>query len=77
MHFERRVGAFLRRLRMSPWEFGERAVGDRRFLDDVRRCRSPRLATADRVLAFMEGFGRSRESDGSRDSSISEGGRKG
>ncbi len=76
-HFERRVAAFLQRVRMSPSEFGERAVGDRNFLGDVRRGRSPRLATADRVLAFMEAFGRSRESDGSRDSSISEGGRKG
>ena len=77
MHFERRVAAFLRRVRMSPSEFGERAVGDRNFLGDVRRGRSPRLATADRVLAFMEAYGRSRESDGSRDSSTNEGGTRG
>ena len=77
MYFERRVAAFLRRVRMSPSEFGERAVGDRRLLGDMRRGRSPRLVTADRVLAFMEAFGRSRGPDGSRDSSISEGGRKG
>ena len=77
MHFERRVAAILRRVRMSPSEFGERAVGDRKLLGDMRRGRSPRLATADRVLAFMDAFGRSRESDGSRDSSMSEGGRKG
>ncbi len=51
--FERRVEAFLRRSRLSPSEFGERAVGDRKFVGDVRRGRSPRLATADRVLAFM------------------------
>ncbi len=51
--FERRVTAFLRRSRLSPSEFGERAVGDRKFVGDVRRGRSPRLATADRVLAFM------------------------
>ena len=75
MYFERRVTAFLRRVRMSPSEFGERAVGDRKLLGDMRRGRSPRLATADRVLAFMEAFGRSRESDGFRNSSISEGGR--
>ena len=62
MHFERPVAAFLRRVRMSPSEFGERAVGDRSFLGAVRRGRLPRLATADRVLAFMEAFGRSRES---------------
>ena len=77
MHFERLVAAFLRRVQMSPSEFGERAVGDRSFLDDVRRGRLPRLATADRVLAVMEAFARSRESDGSRDSSISEGGTRG
>ena len=76
-HFERHMAAFVRRVRMSAAEFGERAVGGRSFLDEVRRCRSPRLAAADRVLAFMEAFGRSRESDGSRDSSISEGGTNG
>ena len=65
MHFERRVAAFLRRARMSPSEFGERAVGDRNFLGDLRRGRSPRLATADRVLAFIEAYRRSRKSDGS------------
>ena len=77
MHFERRVAAFLRRARVSPSEFGERAVGDRNFLGDLRRGRSPRLAAADRVLAFMEAYGRSRELDGSRDSSISGGGTRG
>ena len=76
MHFEGREGAFLRRVRMSPSEFGETRGRGSDFLDDVRRCRSPRPATADRVLAFVEAFGRSRESDDSRDSSISEGGRR-
>ena len=77
MHFEHRGRTSPRRVRMSPSEFWERAVGDRSFLDDMRRGRSPWLATADRILAFMEAFGRSRESDGSRDSSISEGGTRG
>ncbi len=77
MHFERRVAAFLRRVRLPPSEFGERAVGGRSFLGDSCRGRSPRSATADRVLAFMEAYGRSRESDGSQDSSISEGGTRG
>ncbi len=58
--FERRVEAFLRRSRLSPSEFGERAVGDRKFVGDVRRGRSPRLATADRVLAFMAKWERAR-----------------
>ncbi|MCZ0934968.1 MAG: hypothetical protein OXJ54_07280 [Gemmatimonadetes bacterium] len=56
--FERRVAAFLRRTRLSPSEFGELAVGDRKFVGDVRRGRSPRLATADRVLAFMADWDR-------------------
>ena len=72
--FERRVAAFLGRFRMSPSEFGERAVGDRKLLGDMRRGRSPRLATADRVLAFMEAYDPDRRSDGSQDSTISEGG---
>ena len=56
--FERRVAAFLERTRLTPSEFGERAVGDRKFLGDVRRGRSPRLATADRVLGFMADWDR-------------------
>ena len=63
-HFERRVAAFLRRTRLSPSAFGERAVGDRKFLGDVRRGRSPTLATADRVLAFMESYDRARGPEG-------------
>ena len=62
--FERRVAAFLRRTWLSPSEFGERAVGDRKFLGDVRRGRSPRLATADRVLAFMAAYDRAHGPDG-------------
>lgn len=56
--FERRISAFLRRTGMSPSEFGERAVGDRSFWGDLRRGRSPRLATVDRVLAFMADWDR-------------------
>ena len=44
--FERRVAVFLRRSRLTPSEFGALAVGDPKFLGDVRRGRSPRLATA-------------------------------
>ena len=66
--FERRMTAFLRRTRLSPSELGERAVGDRKFVGDVRRGRSPSLATADRILAFMETYEQAREPDCSRDS---------
>lgn len=72
--FERRVTAFLRRTRLSASEFGERAVGDRKFVGDIRRGRSPSLATADRVLAFMAAYERVREPDGARDPRTEPGG---
>ena len=74
--FERRVTAFLRRTGLSASEFGERAVGDRKFVGDVRRGRSPRLATVDRVLAFMAAYERARRPDGSRDSNTGPGRRR-
>ena len=74
--FERRVTAFLRRTGLSASEFGERAVGDRKFVGDVRRGRSPRLATVDRVLAFMAAYERARRPDGSRDSKTGPGRRR-
>ena len=74
--FERRMSAFLRRTRLSPSEFGERAVGDRKFVGDVRRGRSPSLVTADRVLAFMAAYERAHGPDCSRDPRI-ESGRRG
>ena len=54
--FEQRITEFLRRTQLTPSEFGERAIGDRKFCGDLRRGRSPRLATVDRVLAFMEAY---------------------
>ena len=75
--FERRVTAFLRRTRISQSEFGERAVGDRKFVGDVRRGRSPSLTTADRVLAFMETYEQARDPDGSRDPKTKPGRRTG
>ncbi len=68
--FERRVAVFLRRSRLTPSEFGALAVGDPKFLGDVRRGRSPRLATADRVLAFMEAYTRVHGLDRSGDPSV-------
>ena len=54
--FEQRIAEFLRRTQLTPSEFGERAIGDRKFCGDLRRGRSPRLATVDRVMAFMEAY---------------------
>ena len=56
--FEQRIAEFLRRTRLSPSEFGERAIGDRKFCGDLRRGRSPTLGTVERVLAFMECYDR-------------------
>ena len=56
--FERRIADFLRRTRLTPSEFGERAIGDRKFCGDLQRGRSPTLRTADRVRAFMDSFDR-------------------
>ena len=71
--FERQVAAFLRRSRLTPTELGARAVGDRKFLGDMRRGRSPRLATADRVLEFMDAYGRMHGLDRSGDPSTEPG----
>ena len=51
--FEERIVEFLRRTQLTPSEFGERAIGDRKFCGDLRRGRSSRLAT-------WTGFWRSR-----------------
>ncbi len=67
--FERRVAAFLRRTGLSPSEFGARAVGDRSFLGDLQRGRSPKLATVDRVLAFIDAYEETVEPPASGDSS--------
>ena len=56
--FEREVAEFLGRTRLTPSEFGERAVGDGKFVGDMRRGRSPRLVTVDRVRAFMRDYER-------------------
>ena len=53
--FERCIADFLRRTRLTPSEFGERAIGGRGCL---RRGRSPTLRIVDRVLAFMESLDR-------------------
>jgi hypothetical protein len=51
--FRARVDAFLEATGFKPTEFGRQAVGDPSFVLGLRRGRSPTLATADRVLAFI------------------------
>lgn len=54
--FLARVEGFLDATGFKPSEFGRQAVGDPNFVLNLRRGRSPKLATADRVLAFIEGI---------------------
>ncbi|MDA0664537.1 MAG: hypothetical protein O3B08_17120 [Proteobacteria bacterium] len=51
--FHARVEAFLEATGFKPTEFGRQSVGDPSFVLGLRRGRSPTLATADRVLAFI------------------------
>jgi hypothetical protein len=52
-HFVTQVEDFLKRTGIKPSEFGRQAIGDKAFITNLRRGRSPTLATVDRVLAFM------------------------
>lgn len=51
--FLARVEAFLKASGVKPSELGRQSVGDPTFVVNLRRGRSPTLATADRVLAFI------------------------
>jgi hypothetical protein len=53
-HFLARVEAFLVATGTKPSVFGQYAVGDSAFLLNLRRGRSPTLATADKVLAYID-----------------------
>lgn len=55
MHLLREVEKFLRRSDIAPTRFGREAVGDPRFVFDLRRGRDPRPRTVERVRAFLEG----------------------
>lgn len=51
-----RIEAFLRRTGL-PWtKFGRMAVGDPRFVADLRNGRDPRPATQERVEHFMNTY---------------------
>ena len=51
--FRERVEAFLKASGFKPTEFGRQAIGDPSFVLNLRRGRSPTLATADKVLTFI------------------------
>ena len=54
MHLLREVEKFIRRSDIAPTRFGREAVGDPRFVFDLRRGRDPRPRTIARVRAFLE-----------------------
>ena len=54
MHLLREVEKFLRRSDIAPTRFGREAVGDPRFVFDLRRGRDPRPQTVARVKAFLD-----------------------
>jgi hypothetical protein len=48
-----RVEKYLRATRTPPTRFGREALGDSRFVFDLRSGREPRSATVQRVLDFL------------------------
>ena len=54
VHLLREVEKFLRRWEIPPTRFGRDAVGDPRFVFDLRNGREPRPATVERVQAYLE-----------------------
>ena len=57
-HFSTRVSTFLDRTGVSRTRFGRMALGDPNLMRQIDGGRSLTLRTADRVLAFISGFGR-------------------
>jgi len=53
MHLLSAIEKFLRRTRIPPTRFGREAVGDPRFVDDLRNGREPRAATVARVADYL------------------------
>ena len=54
MHLLREVEKYLRQSDVAPTRFGRDAVGDPRFVFDLRNGRDPRPTTVARVRAYLE-----------------------
>jgi hypothetical protein len=54
VHLLYEVEKFLRQTHTPPTRFGREAIGDPRFVFDLRRGREPRPRTVRRVRAFLE-----------------------
>lgn len=50
----REVEKFLRHTDVAPTRFGREALGDPRFVFDLRNGRDPRPVTVARVIAYLE-----------------------
>ena len=53
MHLLSSIEKYLRHSGTPPTRFGREAVGDPRFVLDLRKGREPREATVHRVSAYM------------------------
>jgi len=47
------IEQYLMRTKLSPTRFGRMAVGDPRFVTDLRAGRKPRLGTMEKVSAYL------------------------
>ena len=56
VHLLRDVEKFLRYSNTPAARFGREAMGDPRFVFDLRKGREPRARTVERVRAFLETF---------------------
>lgn len=54
VHLLREVERFLRLKDTPPTKFGREAMGDPRFVFDLRNGRDPRPRTIERVRAYLE-----------------------
>ena len=54
MHLLREVEKYLRHSDTPPTRFGREAVGDPRFVFDLRNGRDPRPGTEARVRAYLQ-----------------------
>lgn len=57
VHLLREVEKFLRQSDTPATRFGREAMGDPRFVFDLRNGRDPRPRTVERVLAYLEAAG--------------------
>lgn len=48
------IETYLAQHRMPPSKFGRLAVGDPRFVEDLRGGRSPRAKTCDRIRQYLK-----------------------